>query len=585
MQEQKETTSLFFLPFFRRWKKIRDRFALALNVNEERKVEIYIGLSKAATLTDLAYWLQILFSAGIATLGLILSSPAVIIGAMLISPLMNPILSFGLALATGDLVLGVRSLFNLFLSTFASVAVAFLLVALLPFKEMTEEIAARTSPNTLDLGIALFSGVIGAVATCRDIKGVVTSIPGVAIAVALMPPLCVVGYGIGVATSQNFTQGMDYAQGGGLLYLTNLVAITFMAMLIFMLLRIETPLVRQKIREWRDKDSESNLFLRGIQKIPTLEKAREIRSVTLRLLMVLIPLLLIVIPLTQSFSKLKADYEQKQKENVIQQKAQQLWEKYYSNDNNGESRSYLDKITVAEKKGKLEIYLRVFDNLPYTPVEKNEYVRMLASHLNRPAETINLQMVEVPLSARENLQPQETEVFKTIEEIQAIFLENLKTALADFKLPPPASLIDYRMINSPSSAPKIEIYYLSEREIGTDAQLLLTEEVKRKLNLTNIQTSFHRVSAETFDIPFAQNSPEFEPRQGNIWQDLGAVLQHYPQLKLALTLKPNSSENQDIYERKQAAVKEYLVQNWSIQENRIIFTEGEGDRFRLILTE
>ena len=56
---------------------------------------------------------------------------------------------------------------------------------------------ARTAPNTLDLVIALFSGAIGSVATCKEVKGVVTSIPGVAIAVALMPPLCVVGYGIG----------------------------------------------------------------------------------------------------------------------------------------------------------------------------------------------------------------------------------------------------------------------------------------------------------------------------------------------------------------------------------------------------
>ena len=86
--------------------RLRDRFANSLGVRPERKEEIYIDISKSATLLDPAYWLQILFAAGIATLGLILNSPAVIIGAMLISPLMGPILAAGLSLAAGDVILG-----------------------------------------------------------------------------------------------------------------------------------------------------------------------------------------------------------------------------------------------------------------------------------------------------------------------------------------------------------------------------------------------------------------------------------------------------------------------------------------------
>ena len=97
MFEPKKKSYRFFR-LARFWNKQRDRFAAALNVDTERKNEIYVQLSKSATLTDLVYWLQLLFSAGIATLGLVLNSSAVIIGAMLISPLMGPILSSGLAL-------------------------------------------------------------------------------------------------------------------------------------------------------------------------------------------------------------------------------------------------------------------------------------------------------------------------------------------------------------------------------------------------------------------------------------------------------------------------------------------------------
>ncbi|HEX9003331.1 MAG TPA: DUF389 domain-containing protein, partial [Blastocatellia bacterium] len=213
-------------------------FATKLGVSSQRKEEIYLELSKSATLHDPAYWLQLIFAAGIATLGLVLNSPAVIIGAMLISPLMGPILASGLAFAAGDLILGLRAVGILALSCLAAIIFSVLLVGLLPFKEMTAEIAARTQPNTLDLAVALFSGAVGSLAICKEVKGVVTSIPGVAIAVALMPPLCVVGYGFGLALSLDRAGGLRAALGGGLLFLTNLVAITFTAMVVFLALRI-----------------------------------------------------------------------------------------------------------------------------------------------------------------------------------------------------------------------------------------------------------------------------------------------------------------------------------------------------------
>jgi uncharacterized hydrophobic protein (TIGR00271 family) len=81
-----------------------------MGVDEHRKAEVYLEISQAATLRDASYWLQVVFAAGIATLGLILNSPAVIIGAMLISPLIGPILSLGLSLATGDFVLLARAI-------------------------------------------------------------------------------------------------------------------------------------------------------------------------------------------------------------------------------------------------------------------------------------------------------------------------------------------------------------------------------------------------------------------------------------------------------------------------------------------
>lgn len=572
-----------FMKLYRTINRLRDRFAKSLGVSLARKQEIYIELSQSATLQDLIYWLQMVFAAGITMLGLILSSPAVIIGAMLISPLMNPILSGGLALATGDLILGFRAVLKLALSGLVAISIAFLIVAILPFREETPEIAARIAPNTLDLGIALFSGAIGSVAIAREVKGIVTSIPGVAIAVALMPPLCVVGYGIGVAVTQSPEQGLKASLGGGLLFLTNLVAIMFMAMITFMLLRIDTSKVRERVAAWRDSDSESRWWLKIVGVIPGLEKARQIRSLSLRLLMILLPLLLISIPLVQSFYKLKADYAQQQIENQISRKATEIWKNFFEKDKEGNTRSFLDVLRIKETKEKLEVFIRVFDDKFYTPAEKAEYTRMLSSNLNRPVETISFQLIEIPTSARQQIEPvvAEEKPPPTVAELQSSYLQSIQTNLTDLMLPLPAQMIDYRIINSPNAFPLLEVNYLNEREISDDAKQLLADEIKTRMSLPDLIVSFERVSAEVNEIPFETNSAEFKTIEGGIWQTVGAVMQQHPRLKLAVTLKKENKEN--LVTERRDAISKSLKQNWSIDKNRIEVGEGETDTFRLFL--
>jgi uncharacterized hydrophobic protein (TIGR00271 family) len=139
------------------------------------------------------YAFMVLMSAGIAVLGLLVSSPAVVIGAMLISPLMNPILGFGFSLATFDFGETRRSLTALAAGSILAVAFTWLVVAFSPLKEATAEILSRTRPNLFDLLVALFAALAG---TYAIIKGRGGTIVGVAIATALMPPLAVVGYGL-----------------------------------------------------------------------------------------------------------------------------------------------------------------------------------------------------------------------------------------------------------------------------------------------------------------------------------------------------------------------------------------------------
>jgi uncharacterized hydrophobic protein (TIGR00271 family) len=161
----------------------------------------------------------------IALCGLLMSSSPVIIGAMLISPLMGPILSFGFAFVTGDKVIWRNSIRKIILSVGVTIIVAALATFLSPLKDATAEILSRTKPNLYDLIIAFLAGIAGASALCTK-KNYLTVVPGVAIATAVIPPLSVAGFGVGTANAAIFF-------GGFLLFFTNFVAIIISTCVVF----------------------------------------------------------------------------------------------------------------------------------------------------------------------------------------------------------------------------------------------------------------------------------------------------------------------------------------------------------------
>lgn len=167
----------------------------------------------------------------IASLGLNVNSTAVIIGAMLISPLMGPIIGSGLALGIHDYALLRRSMKNYGVATLISVGTATVYFLISPFEGEQSELLARTSPTLYDVLIAFFGGLAGVIAVCTKGKGNV--IPGVAIATALMPPLCTAGYGI---ASANWA----YFLGAFYLFFINTVFIGLATFLGVKMLRFKT---------------------------------------------------------------------------------------------------------------------------------------------------------------------------------------------------------------------------------------------------------------------------------------------------------------------------------------------------------
>lgn len=186
-----------------------------LSIGEEKKEKVLANVRAGISFTGSNFWI-LACAIIVASIGLNVNSTAVVIGAMLISPLMGPIVGAGFALGTYDFVLLRISLKNLLISTLVGLVVSFVYFLLTPYKEAQSEILARTAPNIYDVLIAFFGGLVGVIAVTRVEKG--NPIPGVAIATALMPPLCTAGFGLA-------TGKFSYFGGAMFLYAINCVFI------------------------------------------------------------------------------------------------------------------------------------------------------------------------------------------------------------------------------------------------------------------------------------------------------------------------------------------------------------------------
>tara|TARA_Y100000766_G_scaffold34726_1_gene24557 strand:+ start:1935 stop:3380 length:1446 start_codon:yes stop_codon:yes gene_type:complete len=188
-------------------------------------------------------WILI-FSIIIASIGLNTNSTAVIIGAMLISPLMGPIMGVGLSLGTNDWGTLVISFRALLITVFVSLLTSTLYFLITPFGEAGDELLGRTHPELRDVFIAIFGGLAGIMANTRN--KATNVIPGVAIATALMPPLCTAGYGIA-------TLNWSFFSGAFYLFIINSVYIALTAFIVIRYLKFPLVHLMDELKEKKFK--------------------------------------------------------------------------------------------------------------------------------------------------------------------------------------------------------------------------------------------------------------------------------------------------------------------------------------------
>ncbi len=233
INEEERTFSNYINPAFwqekrRSYKKIRDK--------EKQGKTVYEVLYQGAR-PSMPYYILTILSCIIATAGLIQGSSATIIGAMIVAPLMTPILAFSLGVIWGDIYLIRTSLTSIFKGIMWAVVISTVISYLVPIPEYSPEILSRTHPTLFDVLVALASGIVGAYGYANE--KISSTLVGIAIAVALMPPLCNIGIGIG-------TMNPQIAYGATVLFVINLVSIGLAGAVVFWMMEIHPPLADQE---------------------------------------------------------------------------------------------------------------------------------------------------------------------------------------------------------------------------------------------------------------------------------------------------------------------------------------------------
>ena len=442
-----------------------------LRIHAGQRPGVYAQVYETAEFSTLSYWLEIFFSAGIAAFGLVINSPAVIIGAMLISPLMGPIMATGLALAVGDLYLAIKAISKLVASIALAVGLSAFIVWLLPFHSITTEILARINPNLLDLGIALFSGLAGSVAVCRTAGGSgVTTLPGVAIAVALMPPLCTIGYGLGSGVNTRIMGG------AGLLFLTNLVAIVTSAFAVFLLVGMNSPDVRAQMEaSRRDEQFALRLSHGPLQRI--MANGGQLHW---RILMLVVLLASIAVPLRTAFMQVAG-------ETLVRGAVQDVVKNLLP-------RAALVSQQVEVGSENVAVRLIATQNVPAEKLRmaEREIERRSGRKVQISVASIASQNELAELTQRLTAQPSPPKPApRTLEEIHAELIQRIQPVVDDI-WPSEAPIKAFDVAFSPAGI-AADVQYASPRDLDQISLQLIENELREKLAVPDLALNATRI--------------------------------------------------------------------------------------------
>ena len=459
-----------------------------LGVTHWDRPAIYHDTAEAATDAGFPYWSILVLSGAIATLGLALDNEAVVIGAMLIAPLLAPIMGLGMALAVGDVRLAIQSGISVALSTLAVVLVALLLTALLPFQTFTSEITSRTRPSTLDLGIAVFSGLAGAVVSVTRGKRLSAAIPGVAVAVALIPPLAVAGFSAGAGWRFSFIKGSM------LLFGANLGGIVLSSTLVFLLIGMHRPAIVEAARR-RHQNAPTSWLARRTRDVRWLPSVETMHSPYARVGLVLAFVIALAIPLTITMGEIA-------RETRVQRAVSGAAELF-----NVQGRSSVLNIQPILGAGESRALLRVATTEWFGDPAREAFERAASAEAGEP---IRLLLEQLPTSAGDlhdlaDLLPQRTTAAEPSPPTDLMTIlgparDRVRTAIAALTLPSGVDVAGTEIEMSSGGRNTLRLAYVAGRTLSADAEDLLTRQLQLALAARDLSVELVRVPSDTLRL-------------------------------------------------------------------------------------
>lgn len=465
---------------------VEDAAGKQLGIGRWDRPAIFRETAEAATDADLPYWMVLLLSGAIATLGLATDSSAVVIGAMLVAPLLAPVVGLALSLAAGDGRLAVQAAAVVLGSTLAVIGVGALLTAALPFQTITLEISARTRPTTLDLGVAVFSGLAGALVTVARGHRLSAAIPGVAISVALIPPLAVAGFGIGSGWNG------ELIRGSLLLYGANLAGIVLSGMLVFLLIGMHRPDVLESARRWHREEEETSGLAAWADRLPWVRSLGVLRSTWTRIALVLGFVVAVGIPLGTTLEQIARE---QRVHGAVERAAGAVFER--------RDRSSILHREVVMDGGRTQVYLQVATTEWFGEEAREEFERRASAMAAEPVRVV-LEQLPVSRGGMEAL----AELFPErrprpvpgpsapppLPELLTAARGRLGDALASLPLPAGVLAVGAELAVREAGGAVVRVAYASPAPLASQAEEVLVRQLGRALEVPGLEVEFSHVA-------------------------------------------------------------------------------------------
>jgi uncharacterized hydrophobic protein (TIGR00271 family) len=495
-----------------------------LGVEPRERGEIFRAAAAAATDDGFAYWAVLVLSGAIAALGLAMNSSAVVIGAMLVAPLLAPVMGLALSLAVGDGRLAIQTGAVVVASTFAVILTGALVTALLPFHAVTLEISARTRPSTLDLAVAVFSGLVAALVTVARRSRLSAAIPGVAIAVALIPPLAVTGYGVGAGWNWRLIHGSL------LLYGANLAGIVLSGMAVFLVVGMQRPSVVAAARAWHEEDPPAGLagWMDGFRWV---RAAGVMRSPWTRVGLVVGFVVVMAVPLSQTLGQLAREARVR----AAVESVASMFEV------SGRSSIINRHLLFGDRR--TEVYLRVATREWFGDRERGEFERLAST---RAGETVALVLEQLPATVGDvadlaSLLPRSRDVPAEeprpaqwkVSELLASARARLEPAVRDLPLPDGVSVVGTEVVGEETGPGTVRVAYAAAAALPPEAVQVLERQLAATLGEPALRV-------ELVHVPMPPLPIEAAATDSAALAEMASLARRFPRLRVELVRPPEA---------------------------------------------